>query len=655
MAGKFGRFIDTSGKTPEEIREEIKRLLSGAVNGVIDSAEKTADAVDETVRTAAEDIRAKINEIVGEAGGSKKTYSSQKIPPRDRENISYRTAPKKPQKTLSADEIAFAPDRFPVKITEKDRAINEKIAEMRRLNEIFYNGYLVQQCAERSIVKQGEFMADMEDDYEHRSFCNVPRPVYGALSNSQLRTYFTWRTGARRGVYAEADEPYVVLYCYELLNMIGVMSAADAFGRLLEIKEHYARSCPEIKRRLPRWLKDFYAYNDITARYPDISALFSGGFEGEEENDLYERRYRGHLDYFMRNSSYNLSGSSFFSEETAPLLDGALSAAWTALDGYFGERGLPLFELICGKMRKDFSWEPFRGAYVDLDRMEGFREVDISSVERYCVKRGAPALECFEAAPYRGFIGYVIKHTEAILRKRTGCRHPVTPNLNTALNDFANREKLVCAVNDPAFAETLDRAVLGWCDSNSIFPPKKERKKPARAADNYGETAPPRPAEVTIDIKKLTQIREEAEDIARRLIVEDESAITDEEITGIAEQIIDEDFSEQVAACADIAQEPEPVDIPPAPAASRFDFSGLPKTWRALAESLSETQVELLAALTRGTAEEFCRRYGIFPETVYEEINTAALDAMGDIVIEGGEIIPDYEKDIKKIVAAADV
>ena len=40
---------------------------------------------------------------------------------------------------------------------------------------------------------------------------------------------------------------------------------------------------------------------------------------------------------------------------------------------------------------------------------------------------------------------------------------------------------------------------------------------------------------------------------------------------------------------------------------------------------------------------------------VYEQINTAALDAMGDIVIEGGELIPDYEREIKKIAKLADI
>ena len=78
-------------------------------------------------------------------------------------------------------------------------------------------------------------------------------------------------------------------------------------------------------------------------------------------------------------------------------------------------RDISLFKLICGRMKRDYTWAPFAGAYVNLDRMDGFRQVRINSVERYCVKRGEAALELFEPSPYRGFIGYVLKSIEAVL------------------------------------------------------------------------------------------------------------------------------------------------------------------------------------------------------------------------------------------------
>lgn len=639
MADKFKRFIETGGKSAEEIRQEIQRLLRGAVEEVVTTAENAADAVDETIRTAAEDIRRRISEVVADASADK-PKQPERIPPRERDNIRY--APSRREKTLSADEIAFAPDRFPIKITDADRAINAKIAEMRSLNEIFYNGYLVQQCAELSIVRQGEFMADVEDNYEHKAFCAIPRPVYGAMSNSQLRTYFTWRTNARKGIFAETDQTYIVLYCYELLNKVGVLSAAEAMGRLLEVWEHCKGFAPEVKRRLPRWIKDFYAYNDVSEQYPDISVYFSDDSQSGCENDLFEHRYAGHLDYFAEHSAYDFKSSAFMTEDILPLLDGALSAVWSALDDYFAGQGLSLFRLICGRMKKDYGWEAFAGAYVDKDRMDGFREVKISSVECYSIKRGVPALETFEAAPFRGFIGYVIKLTESVLRKRMGFRHKITPNINMALKEFTNLEKHIAAVSDPRFVETVTLAANEWCGANHIAAAPKKT--------SCDEVQPAEPIKVEIDIAQLARIREESDEIAKRLIVEETEGVSAEEISDIAQRVSDEDYSERIADYSERDDFTEPAEQ-----VQTFDFSELPKMWRGFAESLTVTQIEVLAALTRGTAEEYCRRYGIFPETVYEQINTAALDATGDIVIEGGELIPDYEKNIKKIIAAADV
>lgn len=635
----FKRFIETGGKSPDEIRQEIRRLLGDAV----DSVKNAADAVDETLRSTAEDIRRRISEVVSDAGGDS-APKPEKIPPRERDNIHYA---KKPAQTLSADEIAFAPDRFPVKLSENDRRINEIIAKMRQLNEVFYNGYLLKECAEVSIVRQGEYLADITDSYEHKAFCGIPRPVYGAMSNSQIRTYLTWRTNARNGLFAPIDRAYVVLYCYELLNKIGVMSAADAMGRLLEVWERCREFCPEIKGSLPRWIKDFYAYNDVSENFPDISGYFSENEPEAAVTDLYEHRYAGHLDYFAEHSAYKFRESSFFADgSNIPLLDGALSRVWDALDEFFAQRGLALFRLICGRMKKEYGWEPFSGAYVDIDRMDGFREVKISSVERYCKKRGAPTLETFEEAPFCGFIGYVIKLTESVLRKQTGCRHKITPNLVMAQKDFTNLEKHLVAVSDPEFPAVIERAAEGWCRENRIFPaPKKtarEREMPEESESVSFE----------IDVNKLGKIREESDEIARKLIVEEAGELAAEEIGDISERVSDEFFSEQVTDS--LAEAEEQREKAPA-AESRFDFSELPKQWRAFAERLNETQIGLLAALTRGTAQEYCHRYGIFPETVYEEINTAALDETGDIVLEGGELIPDYERSIRKLVALADV
>lgn len=638
MADKFRLFIDTAGKSSDEIKKSVERLLKNQSQPP--APEEIAD--EETACEDTSQIRMKIAEVVEDAKrhaqlNSARTANAEKIPPRERSNISY--IPNSTPKRLQADEIAYAPDTIAAPVmTPADIEINRKISEMRTLNEIFYNGYMVQQCGELSIVRQGEFMADVTDNFDRKAFCGISRPIYGALSNSQLRTYFTWRTKVRNGLWEDTDEPYIVLYCYELLNKIGVISSEDAFAKLLEIH----RRCKESERRyamiasyLPQWLRDFYAFNDISGEFP---LKWYRNSEGSTLDRLTCGVYEGCLDYLISISSYNLVGSRFYNAETRPLLDGATAAALSRLEKYFDSKGIALFELICGKMKKDYDWEPFRGAYVNLDRMDGFRSVKIDATERFCIRRGEPALEVFGITHYRGFVGYLLKSVEAELRVRTGSRNKISANLAIAQADFANREKLLCAINED-FAQEIVAAVDEWCDKNNVFPPKKERKKPVPPPPQM-----PEPVRVEIDLSRLGEIRAQSDELARRLIVdEDDTNYESDEITRLSEQLAAEDFSEQIDICGKNAQAAE----------CTADFSTLPAEFAALGEALTPQHIKLLDALQNGTADSFCRSNGLMPEAEYEKINSLSLECIGDIVIENGEIIPDYFEDISAIISAA--
>lgn len=651
MADKFNKFIETGGKSIDEIRDEIRRML----NSNPAKAEKIpprreippapnppAPPDDSTTKS----IRAKIRTVVEEA---QQTAQSAPRPEKrhapDRVNISYLTGKPVVPQTVSADELAYPAESPDPANRPEDAEIDEKIRQMRGINKVFYNGYMLTRCAEESMVKQGLFMADVTDDYGRVAFCATPRPIYAALSNAQLRTYFTWRTDVRRGVYNDVDKPYVQLYCYELLNIIGCISAADAFSRLLDLWENMREKAAWLDNAMPRWLKDFYAFNDISAQYPDISACLK---RSGEECDvtaarMFDRNYDDCLARLAEYSAYNIRGSRFMTDDTEKLMNGALSAVLSALDGYFTEKGISLFEILCGKLKKDFSWLPFSGAYVDLDRMGGFHTVRINALERYCFKRGERVLERLEPAPCRGFIGFVLKSTESDLRRAAGFRHSLVPNITMALNDFRNRDKLTEAVSDPEFIRVISNAASEWCEKNGIrpAPSKKDTKQGTTdlSDDIHGKApAPVKPIRIDIDISRLADIREKSDELAKKLIIEEEEEVPIVRAEEAALSIAEDDFSERVSACAALSG----------------DFGEISDEWRGFAERLSPADISLLSALTNGTAAQFCRSIGEMPETLFERINTAALDTVADIVIENGEIIPDYEEDIRKIIACAE-
>lgn len=635
-------------------------MVNRAVENVVDTV------VDDATQLAPKDVRREIKKSVRDArkNAAEGNYKPEKIsralpngkPPYDKD-------PTNPPKNIDPGDLLYR-DSAPLysqmaypheshsdNLSPQDSYMLTKIAQMREL-EICVRGFgIIKRAMELTIVEQGDFMAQVEDDFPRRAFCALPNPVYAAMSNSQLRTFFTWRTDARRGVYIQTDKPYIMLYCFELLNKIGENGSIKAFDKLLEVWESCKEFAPYLNELMPRWLKDFYAFNDVTEKYPDIKAVV-----GESEADVNECEFTafeagdhsGKLDFLAANSAYDIKGSAFYSEDKKPLIEAACEAALNALHDYFEKRGIELSELVCGKLKKDYTWTPFKDAIVNLDTTDGFKPIRISASERYCVKRGEPALELFDFSPSRGFIGYLLKSVEAELRIKIGYGRKLTPKLEMVKNDFANRTKLMEAISAPEFAQVIPKAVDEFCAANGIKPPQKPDKSKIDA-DAYSYTR----ERVEIDVSKLKEIRERSDRLTELLIVNEEPENYEEDFepSEVAEQIDDEEFSELIGELKEELS-PHVEDELPLRSENPF-FEDLDPDWKIFANNLVPFQIGALKALLDGTFSSYSRAHDRLPETIIEEINTEALAAFGDVVIENGEIIPDYLEEITKIVKAS--
>lgn len=623
MSG-FKKFIDTNGKS----FEEIKKLINDMVSGVVD------DIVDDVTEFAPKEVRRYIKQKIHNAQESadpveSKEYKPEKIPPR----LEEFTDPPPPQskypfRPFEPNSVWYPHEAVPEHMTPQEEYMLDKIYEMRGLEKISKNSYILIRCALDNLIVQGDFMFDVEDDFERRAFCCLDMPLYGAMSNSQLRTYFTWRTDVRHEKFPEADKPYIVLYCLELMNKIGGISSDEAFDGLCAIWENYGKSVPSLDSQLPRWIKDFYAFNNITKelpKFPESGKRRAFTFDNDD--------FSGKFEFLADNSTYPIRESVFLTEETLPLMEGALEAALRALSEYFKPRGLNLTEILCGSMRTVYSWSPFEDAMVDLDRQDGFREVDTGERECYRKKRGAPALERFEFSPARGFIGYILKSAESELRARTGKARKLTAKITMLQYDICNKTKLTAAVENAEFETVIPKAVNKFCDKMGIFPKKKNAKTTDSEYSEYVRE------KVEIDVSKLEKIREESDELAKKLVIPEElpeeiPEIDEEKITEISVKISEDDFSERTEQFTELADNSE-------------------DGWQILAWCLTAVQIAALDALTKGKGAEFCRERGLLPETVYEQINTAALENIGDVIIENGEILEDYSEEIEKIIWSA--
>ena len=650
--GEFKKFIQTNGKSFDDIKKTINDLVNRAVDNVVDTV------INDVTEFAPKEVRKELKQKAKAArqGFAESAYKAEKIPPKRSQTVNSGGTKEFVQKRGNSagfpekNRIHYPHESRAENMSAQDEIMLTKIGEMREL-EICVRGHgIVKRAVELTMLEQGAFMAQVEDDFARRAFCALPQPVYAAMSNSQLRTFFTWRTDVRRGKFVETDKPYVLLYCYELLNKIGVNGSVEAFDKLLETWENCKSFAPYLNSLMPRWLKDFYAFNDVTEKYPEINAVLENRSADEYEReflDIESGNYNGKLRFLIKNSAYDLKNSAFFTEETQPLLDAACEAALHALEKYFSKRGIELSELICGKLKKDYTWTPFKDAIVNLDAADGFKPVKISASERYCVKRGDPALEMFDFAPSRGFIGFLLKSVEAELRVRTGFGRKIVPKLSMLLNDFQNRAKITEAVSAPDFLKIIPNAVDECCDRLGIKPPEKQSKRKDTA--EYADYTAPK---VEIDVSKLAEIRGKSDELAKKLIIDEqfEDLGAAEEI---AAQIGEDEFSARIEGFKEnlspLCEEEEELPLSSGDPA----FEELDADWQTFANELTPMQIKTLKALLNGSAREFCKKNDLLPETVFEEINTEALAAFGDVVIECGEPVPDYADEIAKIVKAA--
>lgn len=636
--GEFKKFIQTTGKSFEEIKKTINEMVNRAVGSIVDTV------ADDVTQFAPKDVRRSVKQSVRDARkkAADGSYKSERIPERGRDTNNSRSG---------YDLTHYPHESHSEQLSSQDEHMLEMIAKMRELEICVRGQGVVKRAVELTMAEQGAFMADIEDDFPRRAYCALPQPVYAAMSNSQLRTFFTWRTDVRRGIFHETDKPYVILYCSELLNKIGAEGSVDAFDRLLAVWNGCRGFAPYLNELMPRWLKDFYAFNDVTEKYPDISAALgerAGKDISQCVRDIDGGCYSDKFDFLAENSSYDIKTSVFFGEKTRPLLDGACEAALTALEHYFTPLGIELSELVCGKLKKDYTWTPFKDAIVNLDTTDGFRPVRISAGECYCFKRGEPSLELFNFAPSRGFIGYLLKSVEAELRIKTGFGRKIVPKLQMLQNDFKNRTKLMEATSSPDFLKVIPGAVDEYCAKKGVRPSEKRSKRCVE--EEYVSYAAPK---VDIDVSKLAGIRDSSEELARKLIIDEQPETHDEfeAFEAAAGQIGDDEFSARIDECKEELSPHEDEELPLKSGDPAFDE--LDGDWKTFANNLIPTQIKALKAMLNGNVRVFCKENGLLPETVFEQINTEALSAFGDVVIECGELVSDYVDNIALIVNAS--
>lgn len=116
--------------------------------------------------------------------------------------------------------------------------------------------------------RQAKLMEDFEDSFEGACEFSHYFPTYEAMTDYQLRCYFSWRTRVRAGEYPDAPVAFLFVHVYELLCGIGKPPGNEGYEYLFELYRRYRHKSQSFQIHVEDWLHDYVLFYGL-----DLSLL----------------------------------------------------------------------------------------------------------------------------------------------------------------------------------------------------------------------------------------------------------------------------------------------------------------------------------------------------------------------------------------------
>ncbi len=336
--------------------------------------------------------------------------------------------------------------------------------------------------------KQGRLIAELEDDCEYPYEFTRYYPTYQLMSDRQLRGYVTWRTGYRKGKAERTSLSFIFVYIYELLNLIGVESAEDAFRRLVALQQAYIPMYPQLKMYLDTWMGDFVAYYGL-----DSSLYYSAFDMGTDEAMIVLKRRTEHsndevFSALCSLSAYKLHTSKFYRDfpEDVKAVTCRVYDAYSEYCDRHRKKGL--FETLFGIKVTIPFYRMFSSAVFYDSRKYKDHVYEVNELRKYSCCNGMWSRECYPVANDRNReLGKLLKAIDAIMRRKYGYKNQLK---------FDDYTKLVGGIIDK--------------ETENYLLDKKKKQRPK--------------IEIEIDMSKLGGIRAAADITRDKLITEEDEA-----------------------------------------------------------------------------------------------------------------------------------
>ena len=502
--------------------------------------------------------------------------------------------------------------------------------------------------------RQGLLMANFEDNCPYNGTFKSYFPTYNAMSDRQLRGYFTWRAQVRRGNIEETSTSFAFLYLYELICGIGVDDPLDGFDKIKAFWGAYRAFEPGIDRFARVWLQDYAVFHGLDPRLlrDSKTVMF--------DNALIELRRAARDLAPAQAPSGQTAKRRKTSEPTLPLppdeaREERLMAAINALSTY-----------NLNNSRLD------RGHHLDLRHVACAVYVRMARYYDTHRKTGIVASLFGEetAMPYTMFASAVFFAPE----RHEDCEYRLDPiHIYRCQNGFWECMRIHGSRQKSSKLGEIMRA----CDQRlrlALDPshPLKEEKVPKYLAKIIDDeivawlswNATHQPVKIDIDLSQLGHIRSAAAQTREALLIDEEreddtTADVEEADSGQPEaEPVANMIVEPVAAPMEQDEADEPTIsteqfgvvaplLAPAPAPATAMSADTASALAPAAEGylralLEQNAAQAASAVARSDQSE---------DMLVDSINEALFDLVGDTVIEfgatGPQIIEDYEADVR--------
>lgn len=533
------------------------------------------------------------------------------------------------------------------------------------------------------VQKARELAWHVEDESPFVAFKSY-WPTYDEMASDQFKWYFYWREEVRSGRYPDTDLSYLFVYFYELIHGVGWSDPLQGYALMEQAWTAYRKRYAKLDTYLREWLYDFMIVHGLDMPIRETYQRFPRTLSAELKEKEWKRRFSLQpveltWELLLDLLDYDVEKSRFYQEKGRKDLERYAPKVIALVDSYWakmkGQRLIDRFQPRPRQVKRHL----FRSAVYDHG-LHG-RTVVLTVVS------------LSEHAPLRSYITGLVRLTENKLRELRGFKgrlrgaDAVEPEVEEIITRYLKKEiqEQMEAERKQSLPEVqIDTGKLRRLQRESDQvrdmllteeagqqEAEAENSRPAAeivtdagassgygghaatnrrtGASSKGHSSPksaaknPEVFQAVMDFDAVSYEETKVPEEARNEAKEQEALV----VTEKEEKAIAASEDEGTALAAPKSKEPS---VPAAGTSSGgavvWNTDGLDEEWQEFGERLTPLHLEVLHALKSGPNRQQLQRIaeqaGSMPALLLDEINEAAMDTVGDLLIDGESIADDY-------------